>query len=154
MILNDYKTVMVETGQDIKEKPFKSALIFSTTGLLWYMAKTNPDEVGFQEQIVQNTNELGLLGDAIRNRQADKHLEMLVVQHNAGVLKRFNIGICSFMWIDNYDSEVDLYDARCKHLKVGWLNFKDRIVDIGAFGHWWLIKKAMENYDINPDEWE
>ena len=30
----------------------------------------------------------------------------------------------------------------------------DRIVDIGFLGRWWNTSKAMENYDINAQEWD
>ena len=31
---------------------------------------------------------------------------------------------------------------------------RERIVDVGFLGNWWFTNKAMEEYDVNQDEWD
>ena len=117
------------------------------------MCKTNPTEDAFRERLTQNNNQLMLIGDPIRNPYTDKHMTKLNEYCNAGLMKCLNLGVCSIMWVDNYPKETDLYLARCKPLKVGWLDVKDRMVDIGILNKWWYIEAAMKDWDINPQEW-
>ena len=58
------------------------------------------------------------------------------------------------MWIDKYSSNVCLSKAQVPPLKVGWLDLKERVIDIGVLGRWRRLEEAMNNYDINEEEWE
>ena len=73
-----------------------------------------------------------MISDMIRNPVSDNHVQKLIRSYNEGIIRILNLGVCSLMWLDNYDKKVDLYKAQCKPLKVGWLEMKDRIVDIGV----------------------
>ncbi|CAD5113579.1 DgyrCDS2742 [Dimorphilus gyrociliatus] len=153
-IMDDYRTAVVETGQDMKKKPLKSGIYLTILGSLLYMGKNNPSMTDFEENLIINTNELLQVGDPIRNPTSNNHMQRISGLRNEGVLKRTSFGIFSIVWYDNYDPIVDVYEARCKHLKVGWVElFRERVIDIGFLNKWWWIQKAMEDYDINPEEW-
>ncbi len=153
-IAHDYRDVAKETLRDMKKHPIKSTFYISTLATVTYFSKHNPSEDSFREQLQCNANDLLLLSDLIRNPAADQHTQRLVSAYNEGTVRRMNLGVCSLMWLDNYDKQVDLYSAQCKPLKVGWLEMKDRIVDIGVLDRWIYMEKAMIDYDINPAEWE
>ena len=70
------------------------------------------------------------------------------------ILYCFFTGVCSFMWVDDYSSESDLFKVKCSPLKVGWRDMPQRIIDIGVLGKWWWIEKAMVDYDIHEEDWE
>jgi hypothetical protein len=38
------------------------------------------------------------------------------------------------MWVDDYSPELGIYAARCEFLKPGWLDMRQRIIDIGFLG--------------------
>ena len=152
-IYNDYKTVALETVQDARNSPLKTFIYTSSLAAICYFIKTNPSETQFYNQLTDSANDLATLGDLVRNRKSDKHVQYLKYCSNAGLLRRFTFGVCSVMWVDNFDPAVDLYEARCKLLKVGWLNWHERVVDVGVLGRWRLLDKAMTDYDINCDEW-
>lgn len=40
-----------------------------------------------------------------------------------------------------------------KILFSGYLDYYDRIVDVGWLGKWWILEKKMEDMDVNPEEW-
>ena len=52
--------------------------------------------------------------------------------------------------------KIHLVQANCKYLTPGYLDVftEGRIVDVGCLGKWWLTAKAMQDYDINPSEWD
>ena len=122
---------------------------------MWlYCAKTNPDDRAFRDQLLTAMTEMAFLPHSIRNKESCSHLAYLESCHNAGVLRRLNLGVCSFMWLSNYDKAVGLYAAHCDYLKPKYLSFHKRIVDFGILGQWWCIRRKMKDYDVNPDEWD
>ena len=153
-IYNDYRTVAVEAAQDAKLHPFKTGVYFALLSVAGYFTKTNPTKRQFESELTECANDIAVVGEPVRSPHSDTHVQHLVCCTNAGLLRRTTFGIFSVMWIDNYDPAVDVYEARCKLLKVGWLEWPERIVDIGVLGHWRWLEQAMIDYDINPAEWE
>ena len=145
--------VAVETMEDMKARPIKSAIYLSILGTGFYFTKQNPSESTFHRQLVDYNNELLLLGDAIRNPRSDHHVETVTRWHNQGRLRRFTFIVFSVMWLDNFDRCVDVYEARAPSLKVRWRDMPSRVVDVGVLGRWWWLDDAMLDYDINPEEW-
>lgn len=144
----------MEAAQDAKQHPFKTSLYFALLSVAAYFMKTNPTKWQFEAQLTDCANDIAVVGEPIRSPNSDRYVQHLVCCANAGLLRRTTFGIFSIMWIDNYDQAVDVYEARCKLLKVGWFELPERIVDIGILGHWRWLEKAMIDYDINPAEWE
>lgn len=31
---------------------------------------------------------------------------------------------------------------------------RERVVDVGFLGHWWMMERRMKDFDINPNEWD
>jgi hypothetical protein len=153
MVLEDYKMVVIETGQDMKERPIKAGIYIGLLGAIGFLGKTNPSEGSFREELLENMDELLLIGEPIRNPNSDGHMQKLMWCYNNDQIRRLNLGVCSLMWQDNFAKEVDLFEAQCKPLKVGWLDMKERVLDIGIAGRWLWLNKAMIDYDINPTEW-
>ena len=143
----------MDTKQDIRDHPIKAAIYFTTLGATGYFIKTNPSEENFHEHLMDYRNDLATVGEPIRNPTSDFYLQAIMGYANAGVLRYTNVGVCSVMWVDNFDPQVDLFEAHCKSIKVGWLEWKDKVVDIGVLGRWRLMDQAMIDYDINPHEW-
>lgn len=142
-----------ETWSDMKASPAKSTVYISSLGACIYMMKKNPSEEAFKEIHFKNMAELACVGESIRNPYSEMFTLKLTEAYNSGLVRRLNLGLFSIMWCDNYDKTVDLYDARCKYLKAGWLDLPDRYIDIGFLGKWYKINEAMENFDVNPKEW-
>lgn len=143
----------VEIGQDMKDRPLKSGIYVSLVAGAFYLGKTNPSELDFKEHLIENAGELLKLGEPIRNPTSDNHMQNLFKCYNSGQIRYLNFGLFSVMWRDNYKEGVDLFDAQCKPLKVGWFDLPERTLDIGILGKWHWIEKAMKDYDINPNEW-
>jgi hypothetical protein len=56
------------------------------------------------------------------------------------------------MWVDDYSPELGIYAARCEFLKPGWLDMRQRIIDIGFLGKLFFdkIKDIMRHHSLFP----
>lgn len=152
-IYGEYKSVAIDTKTDMKAHPYKASAYLSAIGLGLGLIWSNPSSDDFSNRLKENMNELMTVGEPIRNPLCDSHMQEMANYCNAGVLKRFTIGFFSLMWVDNYGEGVDLFEAQCKYLKIGWLEWRHRVVDVGVLGRWWVLDDRMKDYDINPQEW-
>ena len=118
-------------------------------GLIW----SNPSTDDFSNQLKDHMNEFMMVGPPIRNPTCEEYLQKLASYTNAGLLKRFSFVFFSIMWVDDYAKEVDLFEAQCKYLRVSWLEWRHRVVDVGLLGRWWMLDRNMKDYDINHQEW-
>ena len=74
---------------------------------------------------------------------------------NQGTLKFTNLGIATLVWEDNFDSSVGNFSSQCSYLKPSYQEIlSTRMVDIGFINKWRFFDKAMEDYDINLEEWD
>lgn len=152
LVRDDYIAVGRDVISDSKAHPLKATVIYATIGFSFYAFLTNPTEHDFKNKLLLEANDVLLLSENIRNPSSAAHVKALLSYYNEGLIRRLNLGVASLIWIDNYDASCDLFEARCKSLKPHWLNFHHRVVDIGFCGQWWLIDRAMIDFDINPNE--
>lgn len=144
----------VEAAADAKQHPFKTSAYVALLSVALYFMKTNPTKQQFESEVTECANDIALVGEPIRSRSSDEHIQKLVCCANAGLLRRTTFGVFSVMWIDNHDPAVDVYEARCKLLKVGWFDWPERIVDIGILRRWRWLEQVMIDYDVNQSEWD
>ena len=103
--------------------------------------------------------ELCSIGDLVRSRQSDDHIQSLLRAYNYGVVRRLNLGVVSLIWLDDYAKECDVYSAKCKPSHVRWMDvfglgdMKTRIVDIGIAGRYRLLDEAIVDFDVSDSEW-
>jgi len=121
-------------------------------GAAMYAAATNPDERSFREVVLETTDEMTLISDAIRNPAAEQKLKFIHSCYNQGLIRHLSLGVFSFMWLENFDKDCALYPSQCYYLQPGFLDFHTRILDVGFLGRWWKIYNDMKDYDINPSE--
>ncbi|XP_035743695.1 mitochondrial import inner membrane translocase subunit Tim29-like [Vespa mandarinia] len=150
----DYKEVTIDTIKDCKSHPIRTSIYSTVLGSTYYLYKHNPDEDSFREHLLENAIKLMQVGETIRNEISVQHVEILEKYYNEGIVRRFSIGILSIIWLDNYDKECSLYKAVCPYLKPRYLNFYERIIDIGFLDRWWILDRKMIDYDINMKEFD
>ncbi|XP_053612121.1 mitochondrial import inner membrane translocase subunit Tim29 [Plodia interpunctella] len=145
----DYRQALQDLRTDIQDEP-KKALIWSTTLVSMYaLAKNNPTELDFQDNLKRLTNEVALVSDDCRNKAATEHLRILDMSYNQGVIHYGNLGIASVMYTSELNESCDLYKIQCPYLKPSHLSFPSRIIDVGFMGRWWNIYVKTTNYDVN-----
>ncbi|KAI4492611.1 hypothetical protein M0804_002402 [Polistes exclamans] len=112
------------------------------------------DEETYRNDLLMNAFILMQVSENIRNEESVKHIELVERFFNEGILRRMNFGIFSIIWLDNYDRDCFLYKAVCPYIRLHFLEFFERIIDIGVLDRWWIMEKKMMNYDINDKEFE
>jgi len=153
-LYNDYKDVFVETCAEAKEKPIKATIYIVLLGALGYCMVNVPSEKDFWDDLISKDVQLNSVGRSIRNPETEKHLRELTALRMKGMLRYQNLAVCSILWRHNNQESLGVYDATCKYTQPLWLEMWDRVVDIGFVGKWWIMEKSMEEYDINPQEWD
>ncbi|KAF7698279.1 mitochondrial import inner membrane translocase subunit Tim29 [Silurus meridionalis] len=153
-LLNDYKEACREIFVGAYERPLKASLYAALLGGTYACCYTNPDETSFQARILETSNQLALLSPWIRSGTSDGHVQSLAKLRNEGRLRHISLGIISLAYEADYDPESSLYEARCSALYVPWAQLRERVLDVGFAGRWWVLKKKMENYDINEEEFK
>ncbi len=154
-VARDYKEAGEEIVQGCQKRPLKAATLSSVLGALGFAAATNPDERDYNARFVENCLELMCVPDSIRNSNSERWHDDVWKMRSGLNIRRMNLLLCSVMWRDEESSKVGLYNARCDYLKPGYLDiFKDRLVDVGFLGKWWLMEDRMKDFDVNPDEWD
>lgn len=145
----DYRDVFVNVAQQMKEKPILAS-IYCTTGVgFYYCVKNNPSEEDFRIQLLNHNANAVLVHDSCLNDNATDYIKFIEKCSNQGILRYLSLGFISFLWLDNYDRNAALYKATCEYTEPQYLNFHERVIDIGFMNKWWNLRKKMTDYDVN-----
>lgn len=145
----DYKDVAVGVAKQIREKPIKAS-IYATTGTLFYYCwQNNPTEIQFLQQLRNYNAEMVLVNESSQNPETRNYMQFIERSYNEGIIRHLNLGILSLLWLDNYDQSLGLYKATCKYTKPEYLNFQERIIDVGFLNKWWALENKMKDYDVH-----
>ncbi|XP_064171836.1 mitochondrial import inner membrane translocase subunit Tim29 isoform X1 [Anguilla rostrata] len=151
-LLSDYREACREVVVGSWERPFKASVYLSLLGGAWACYLTNPDDASFETSLLESANQLGLLSPWIRSGTSDGHVQGLVRLRNEGRLRYASLGVASLTYRADHDPEASLYEARCSLLSVPWAELRERVLDVGFAGRWWLLGAKMRDYDVNEDE--
>lgn len=94
------------------------------------------------------------VGESVRNPVAVKHIKFLEKCYNENVVRYMNLGILSFIWVDDYDNTCANYRATCSYLRPRYMTFYQRIIDVGFLNRWWISEEKMRDYDVNEEEFK
>ena len=57
------------------------------------------------------------------------------------------------MWVDDFSSDLGLYAARCDYLQPGWLDMRQRVIDIGLLGeNYFFFVSVMLYFEVVDPE--
>lgn len=152
-LINDYVEVFRDTAEESRNKPLKTAALVAAGSFITFAIYNNPTEQDYRDRVIYYQNLYGLVGKPIRNPGAEVYLKSLENSFNYRLIRRFSLGVCSVIWLDNYDPGLGIYKAQCEYLKPKYVTFHERIIDIGFLNKFWALEKNMEDYDVNPNEW-
>ena len=150
--LRDYKDVFVEAGKSAKLRPIKS-LIYGGIGTgITYCAYKSPSLAHFDSAALENHHRLLMLSLRLRNPCSEEYINrvrQLVTEKRLGYR---NLGIISLLYQTHSNKELKEFSA--VFLSPRWVDYADRIVDVGFLGSWYYMDQAMRDYDINDQEWK
>lgn len=145
----DYKSMVTDLKTEVHENPRKAILVSSGLVILWQLARNNPDETDFKQTLRSYSNQLMLVGDSCQNPETVKHFKNVESCLNENTFRLLNLGILSLLWKDDFDSDCDIYKAKCDYTKPGFFSIPSRIIDVGFMGRWWNIYIKYQDFDIN-----
>lgn len=145
----DYRQMLQDLRSDIQEEPLKA--LKWTTGLAttYALAKNNPNELDFKNELKEMENEVSLVTEDLLNKKSIEHLRFLETCYNEGAIHYISLGILSFMYVSDLNNSCDLYKAHCSYMKPAFISYPSHIVDVGVMGKWWNLYKKTSNYDVN-----
>ncbi|XP_013183698.1 mitochondrial import inner membrane translocase subunit Tim29 [Amyelois transitella] len=145
----DYRQALQDLRSDIQDEPRKALIWTTTLASIYALAKNNPTELDFQDNLKRITNEVALVSEDCRNKASIEHLRHIDMSYNQGVIHYRNLGIASIMYTSELNESCDLYKIQCSYLKPAFYTFPSRIIDVGFMGRWWNIYIKTANYDVN-----
>lgn len=148
-LYTDYTEVAKDVIKEARDRPLRAVGILWSLGFIYITASINPDEKHYIEKMRQYNNDLILVSEKLQNPESAGHLKSIENSINSGVLRRLNLGVCSIMWLDDYDRDCKLYKCTCKYLRPHFSTFYNRIIDVGFCNKWFVLDKKMIDYDIN-----
>ncbi|XP_063787360.1 mitochondrial import inner membrane translocase subunit Tim29 [Pseudophryne corroboree] len=151
-LLRDYGEACKDIVVGAKERPGKAATYLSLLAGVGVCSSTAPSEDSFQCCLLEASASLLLLSPWTRSGKSDQHVQRLIELRNGGRLRYVNLLLFSLVYEAPYDPECDLYASQCSHLQSRWSDFPHRVLDIGFFGHWWLLQNKMKDFDVNEEE--
>ncbi|KAH8356148.1 mitochondrial import inner membrane translocase subunit Tim29 [Drosophila serrata] len=148
-LMRDYSEVAVGVVRESYAKP-KKALFYGTGLVLLYQsAVNNPGEDCFMTLLRRDSNRMITVAKDQQNPVATEYLRTLEQAINQKKLRLLSLGICTLLWVDLYDEDDCTYPAICEYTKVGFLNFHERVIDVGFWNEFWRLKWKMRNFDVN-----
>lgn len=148
-VWKDYRDVAIDVKNDIKNRPAKAAIIFSGLSFAVFCAKHNPDNTHFKNTFIKANNDVILLHPSMQRKETAEHLNFIEKAYNSNLIRHLNLGLFSLIWLDDFSSNCNLFEAHCPYLKLEYKNFPSRIIDFGFLDTWWVLTKKMTDYDIN-----
>jgi hypothetical protein len=153
-LYTDYKDVLVDAIADAKAKPRKAVFYLSLLGGVGYCMVTNPTVRSYKQDVTKFDTELSLVSTAVRNPRATRYLQDIRKMEMRGIQRFQSIGIATLVWRDNEDKANGVYHSSCKYVKPRFSEIlTERLVDVGFIGKWWALQKNMQDFDVNPQEW-
>lgn len=154
-VKNDYKSVAIDTRNDIRARPFRATLIGSCLVAAAYCARRNPTRDDFVDQLIDSNNRLSRVTSTTLNANSYEHIHSLFTLHNQKLLRYQSLGLFSVIYRADETEGVDLFEANCKYLRPTFRSyFTSRIVDIGFLGQFQRMRRQMIDYDVNEAEWK
>lgn len=152
MAIRDYKTVFQEIGADVWARPIAATAKLCLVAGLAHVATETPSEEEFRSKVVEANFDLMLLPRSLRNPASYEHVKKIADLQGEGRIRYTNLVFGSLITSSAYSPKAMLFEAKHQSFQTWVLGFRERIVDVGFYGHYWLLEQAMVDFDVNFDE--
>lgn len=150
-LCRDYYEVAEGVVQQTKDRPIRAAFYGLTGAATYYCAKHNPTQSDFLEQFRKHNMNLVLVHESCQKPETTQFFKFIERAHNQGLLRTLNLGVLTLLWVHDYDEALGVYKAICTYTQPDYLNFHQRVVDVGFLDKWWKLEKVMIDYDVNEN---
>ncbi|XP_062979094.1 mitochondrial import inner membrane translocase subunit Tim29 [Elgaria multicarinata webbii] len=151
-LLHDYAEACKDVAQGVRQRPGKAGLYVSLLAGVVSCSLRSPCETSFEASLLEASGALLLLSPWTRSSSSEGHVQRLLKLRNRGQLRFQSLLFFSLVYEVPFDTGADLYQVHCKYLKPRWIEFPSHVLDVGFWGHWWVLHSKMQNSDINDEE--
>jgi hypothetical protein len=159
----DYKDVVVHTGKQAGEKPFKALAYGLLMSAMLVSYKKNPDLRDYQNIRKELCNDLLMCGTT-HSKRSHFYLNELNRLDNLEQLEYKSCVFFSLIMVKKFSAHEATYEKNCTQLNSPnkfnifnapntALKLVSRIIDIGFLDEWYFLSKNMKDYDVNELEW-
>ena len=152
VIAQDYVEVAKDAYKDAKARPIKTLVYALLGGGVVATWKMRPDTVSYTDRLLEHCNDLYQCSQLVRNRQTQAYLDNLVQKVSTDQLEYKNFGFFAILLEREHTPVCKNYHVSCKHLRWRWWSRWSHVVDVGVWGRWWALDRAMVDYDVNDEE--
>ncbi|CAB4068129.1 unnamed protein product [Lepeophtheirus salmonis] len=153
-ILSDYKEALKDVGQRFRERPIRYWSLTGVGAFTLAAFHKNPELQDFLDDHLKYNKELTVVPQPIRNPHPENFHTRIDTIINQKKIRRFNLIFLSLIYFEDHSSESGLFAAHCSYLQPSYLEIiSERVIDIGFWGIWWKSRAVMEEFDVNPHEW-
>uniref|UniRef100_A0A7E4VS32 Tim44 domain-containing protein n=1 Tax=Panagrellus redivivus TaxID=6233 RepID=A0A7E4VS32_PANRE len=152
-LINDYKTVAIESIEDAPKHPLRTVAFLGTVTGITTAVVMNPTERQMLDRLAEWRLQMGLVPNSIHSTLADKTLVERTDLLNSNRYDYFNCVLFSLVVRRRYDTKARLYASQDSNLKDWpWNEIFKNVIDIGAFGRFWMLEQKFVDYDIKVEE--
>lgn len=144
----DYAEVIVGCVRFTRTHPVRAAIYAGAGTAVYQCVQLNPTYIDYMRELRHRTGDLVLVDERCQRPEARQYMRSLEQHLNEGRLRHIDLGVASLLWLADYDAGLALYKTTCTYTVPHWRQFGERIVDVGFCGRWWLLRQAMEDYDV------
>lgn len=145
----DYRQMLQDLRSDIQEEPLKALKWTTGFAITYALAKNNPNEMDFKNELKKVENEVALVPEDCLSKKSLEYLRYVETCYNEGAIHYQSLGIFSLMYVSELSDSCDLYKAHCSYMKPTFISYPSLIVDVGIMGKWWNLHKKTSNFDVN-----
>lgn len=151
-LLQDYAAAAWEAAQGARQRPAAAAAWLAAAAGVAACAGAVPSPESFEAATVEAAGTLLLLSPSTRSPEADRHVQRLLRRREAGRLRYRDLGLAAIVYEAPHDTDAALYPARCRYLQPRWRELPGRLLDVGFWGHWWVLGARLRDCDVNEGE--
>lgn len=152
VILQDYVEVVKDAYKNAKARPIKTLLYALVGGGVVATWKARPDAVSYTDCLLEHCNDFYQCSQIVRNRQTHTYLDNLIRKLSKDQLEYKNFGFFAILLEREHGPVCKNYHVSCKHMRQRWWKKWANVVDVGFWGRWWALDRAMVDYDVNDEE--
>ena len=145
----DYRDALLETGRKILQRPLKTVFYTSSVYLLVHGYRTMPSFRSYQDGLILFRHQQMLTSSLIRNQSVELYvdtIEQLIAAEQLHFVDCYLFSLIIYRNQHRTDEKSSrLYENICSYLH---LKRNARVIDIGAFNRWFVLKRQLRQADI------
>uniref|UniRef100_A0A8V5GKX1 Uncharacterized protein n=1 Tax=Melopsittacus undulatus TaxID=13146 RepID=A0A8V5GKX1_MELUD len=148
----DYSSALRESLASARRHPLASASTLAALSAAASCAASVPGADSFEAASVEAAASLLLLSPGTRSPGAERHVQRLLRRREHGRLRYRHLGLIAVVYEAPHGTGTGLYAGQCRYLRPRWREAPGRLLDVGFWGCWWVLRYRLRDCDVNEDE--